>query len=169
MLWVRADAAELAGRVGRVLEAALLAGLGVDLDDGPAALRLHHRCGVFGAEEVADQVDVDDRLPASPVKLLDRAGKEHGGVGHQNVEPAKAFQRGRNHSRHLFFIGDIDMHSQRLAIGLRRDGLRHLLGALEVEVGHHHMRAFLGQTQADGLAQPLRATGHNRNFIEQRT
>ena len=62
-LWVRPMPPNLAGGVGRVLEAALLARLGVDLDDDAAALRLHDAGRLVGGEEVAEQVDVHHRPP----------------------------------------------------------------------------------------------------------
>ena len=89
----QADAAELAGRVGRVLVAALLARLGVDLDDDAAVLRLHMPGRFFGGEEVAEQVDIHHGAPLLRGELGDLTGDQDAGVGHQDVQPAELVDR----------------------------------------------------------------------------
>ena len=77
----------------------------------------------------------------------------------------------RHHPLHrgldVSLVGDVDPDRQRAAVGVRHDVGSHLLGALDVEVGHDDVRALRGQPVADRLAQPLRAAGDQRDLVFQ--
>ncbi len=70
-----------------------------------------------------------------------------------------SLDRALHHRLHLRFVGDVDLDGHGAPVGLGRDVGGHLLGAVQVQVGHHHVRPLAGQPVADRLAQPLRAAG----------
>ena len=135
------------------------------MDEHTAALLLEHPRHVLDQQEVADQIDFNHGPPPLDRELIHGIGEQNAGVRYGNVDTAKFLQRALNGSLHIGLDRNVDLYSNRAAIRSGDDFIRHLLRALQVEIRHHHMRAFDGQPMANRLAQSLRAAGYQSDFV----
>ncbi len=150
----QADAAEFGGGIGGILETALFARFGIDLDDGTAALLEHHSGCMFGDEHVAKEVDVHHELPFVCGEVPDRLGDKDAGIGNDDVQAAKSIDRCLNHRFHLRFVGDIDFDGDDTLSGSVGDDIGGLLSAFEIEISDNDIAAFFGQSLAKRRASP---------------
>ena len=105
------------------------------------------------ATERAIQDDAHDLAPFGKTHLVDRLFAAQRGVVHQDVDAAKALERGFGERGRGFFIGDVAEHAGRLAAS-RFDFTHDTVGfRLVCAHVHHHRRTGLRERQARSRGQ----------------
>ena len=135
-----------------------------DVDDRPAAGRLHQRDREFHAEKDAARIDRHQPVPGRGVEqILDRAAGETGVVD-ENVEPAELGNRRIDRRLPLRLTGHIEMAEHRRAIGLRNLG-DDLVALLVEHVGDGDLGPLARKDPRHAGAHAGGASGDQRNPV----
>src|SRR5262249_57819251 len=97
------------------------------VDDGAAAVGLHHRDRIFAAKEHTAHVDCHQRVPGVFIRLHDASGDAITGVVDEDVEAPEPLYGRRDYALDVGGAGDVGGGRNRLralACALRGDGLR---------------------------------------------
>ena len=80
------------------------------------------------------------------------------GVVDEDVDPAHLGHRAGDHLGHAVAIRDVDPLRDTVT------GRRHAFCALDIDVGHQHLRALGGEAHGDTLAKARSGAGHDGAF-----
>ena len=135
----------------------------------PPPRRDHVRDGGLDGDHGPAQVDAHRVVPDRRVGLQDGevlAGGQVGGrrVVVQDVETAVRLDRRGHHGPYALHVAQVDRDRRRGAAG-GADLLRHRLGAVEVQVGDHRVRALGRQAAGGGRADAGRGPGDDGDLV----
>src|SRR5690606_10556089 len=85
------------------------------------------------------------------------------GIVDHDVDAAEGVHRRRHHALDFGALRHVRLHRD----GGLADVAGHALRALEVEVGDHDLRAFLGEAPGDALAEAGRSARDDRDLVLQ--
>ncbi|CAG9225208.1 hypothetical protein BVI2075_940004 [Burkholderia vietnamiensis] len=129
-----------------------------DVDDVPAAARLHDRHGRVAHQIRAEQVGHHHLLPSVDADVVDRRGHVDRRVVDDHVEIAERLARVVHDLQHRRFVAHVERPSDRLS-AVPLEALGDGCGAIAVEIGNDHVRAVLRKFLANGLAEATATAG----------
>src|SRR6185437_6295757 len=138
---------------------------GADVDDGSAARLKHAGQDVLGAEEGADEVDVEDAMPVFELELVRGSFVGDAGDVEQDVDGAEAVGAGLDQGFDFGLAADVGAHEEAFAAGFA-DFMLSLRGGL-VHVGGNDAGALLGEELRNGFANSHGGSGHQSDAVLQ--
>src|SRR5262249_37444092 len=133
-----------------------------NVDYAPSAGLAHRRNGGFGTEDIAQEVDTQDGVPALGAGLDDGVIHANPGVIHQNVELAKVVHGALDERGDFGFLLHVRFDEHDVAAAGRNLG-GDMLATRDIPIGKGHLRAFSDEAPYGGLANPrcpARDSGH---------
>src|SRR5207245_2731307 len=121
------------------------------------------RNGGFGTEDIAQEVDAQDGVPALSASLDHGVIHAYPSVIHQNVELTKVVHSALNERGDFGFLLHVrfDEHDV-AATGLNLGG--DVLAALDITIGKGHLRPFSDEAPHSGLTNPRRPARDGGHF-----
>ena len=138
-----------------------------DIHDAPRLIALLQAFNQLPrTQKGPSEVDLHGVVPGFLGHVHQLAGRTIGGVVDQDINTAELLIDLLVHGQHIFFLAYIRKGRQRLhPIGLL-DLLNHLIGDLRLtSIVDHDLGPFCSKEQADGLAQAMRSTCYQYDFV----